>query len=654
MKYKHLSLILLAACTGAALAGCSKGPTSYKVTASTGEGYLVTYQDVAKANEDYTFTVALNEGYEKGTAFAVKVNDTAYTESAGVYTVPKVTTDLAITVAGVEKMSYGVTYENGTGYTLAGPSSVLYNEELKGVSVTFADHYQASSSFVVKANEDSMTKGSDGTYSIKGVKKAVKVTAAGVELVGYSVNHTEDAGILFTGESVAVEGANYTFSLAFQTGYEGTMAVTASMGGTSITPVDNKDGTYTIAGVTGALTIHATGAKLKHFTVTKPTSAGYTFTGADEVVYGSDYSFNLALATGYIKDTDFAVSATIGGVSAAVTTGENDGYVVKNVTDVLVITIAGVNKQKYDVTKPMNEFVDFAGADKATYGEDYIFTVAPKLGYKKAAEYSVTVNGVAATATANENEYKVSAVSGALLIAVDGVEEISYSVTFVPDVAGSLTNTADAYLYSATSYSFDLGFAENYTQSKESAALRVSYTVGSAGTMALAKNADGTYTIPNPHADIIINVNGIAINKYTATFVVNGTTVSSVEVTANTAVDASSIAAAVTAGSSNISSGQKIIGWDKAFDPLTADTTYNAIVADPVSDAAGVKALASQTGNYYLANDIDLVSLIGNPIATDFKGLLDGQGHRIYSTRSSAIATMAAFSRVPSPERSGI
>ena len=76
----------------------------YKVTLPEGEGYTVTGETTVHGGENYSFTVAVAEGYEKTEAFAVKANDEVLTAAEdGTYTVEKVSADLTITVEGVAK-----------------------------------------------------------------------------------------------------------------------------------------------------------------------------------------------------------------------------------------------------------------------------------------------------------------------------------------------------------------------------------------------------------------------------------------------------------------------------------------------------------------------------------------------------------------------
>lgn len=77
---------------------------------------------------------------------------------------------------------------------------------------------------------------------------------------------------------------------------------------------------------------------------------------------------------------------------------------------------------------------------------------------------------------------------------------------------------------------------------------------------------------------------------------------------------------------------------DTVLTSVAATYACGTSVADPftghsISTAAELAALDNATGHYYLGNDIDIVDVIGNPVVSNFKGVLDGMGHKIYSTK---------------------
>ena len=75
----------------------------YTVTLLEGEGYTVTGETTVLDGEDYTFTLGIDYRYEAGSDFAVLVNGETVTAVDGVYTVENVSSNLEITVEGVQE-----------------------------------------------------------------------------------------------------------------------------------------------------------------------------------------------------------------------------------------------------------------------------------------------------------------------------------------------------------------------------------------------------------------------------------------------------------------------------------------------------------------------------------------------------------------------
>ena len=73
----------------------------YRVTLSSGTGYTITGEPLAKHGEDYTFTVELAEGYSKTDSFMVDVNGRPLYSDTESYTYEMVESELHITVFGV-------------------------------------------------------------------------------------------------------------------------------------------------------------------------------------------------------------------------------------------------------------------------------------------------------------------------------------------------------------------------------------------------------------------------------------------------------------------------------------------------------------------------------------------------------------------------
>ena len=212
------------------------------------------------------------------------------------------------------------------------------------------------------------------------------------------------------------------------------------------------------------------------YSVTKP---GF-ISGSDKVLEGESYSFSYTDTTNY---TYSGLTVTVGG--EAVEADEKDGvYTIANVNGAVVIT-ATQTANSYTVTKPGN----VSGPEKATYGQDYIFTVTAS--ENKIIE-SVTVTladggNVDYTHNAETGEYTIagSKISGAFTIAVTEVDDRKMTTVHFQGITsgeiegGQLSVPAEV----GKDFSFKLiKDSENYT-----------YTVMVGGTELEEK--DGTYII---------------------------------------------------------------------------------------------------------------------------------------------------------------
>lgn len=219
----------------------------------------------------------------------------------------------------------------------------------------------------------------------------------------------------FTGEATAEVGKDYTFT-ATDKNYNYTFK--ATMGGADVNVIDNGNGTYTIANVTGDIVIEVVEKIAKTYNVT---ITGDDTTGANSATYGTDYTFTVDKKEGYT----YTVSAKIGETELTPTTSE-DGktYTIagSDITGNIAIT---VTKQ---VKTPDTVNVGFTGtgaedvteqAKTTAYGKDFTFTIAPKANYVYTVEYKVG-DSAKKSLTATGNSYTIpgAEVTGDLSIIV--------------------------------------------------------------------------------------------------------------------------------------------------------------------------------------------------------------------------------------------
>ncbi|MBR2310458.1 MAG: dockerin type I repeat-containing protein [Oscillospiraceae bacterium] len=201
--------------TGAVCENCALGSTEkeiYDVSFQSHDGYTLTGADKATQGGSYSFTIAISEGYEKATDFAVKVNGEAVTAASnGQYTVLSVDGPLSVTVLGVQVIpgSHAIQLPGeGYGYRTEGAKTVERDEDYS-FTLTFVDGFKAGSDFKVIAqqilSQDLLDKGyipeeveltgKNGTYTIPTVQKDYRILVSGVEAVSKGVTATVNLSI---------------------------------------------------------------------------------------------------------------------------------------------------------------------------------------------------------------------------------------------------------------------------------------------------------------------------------------------------------------------------------------------------------------------------------------------------------------------------
>ena len=368
------------------------------------KAYTITGEKLVAMGEDYTFTVAVSDGYD-GTGMVVKVNDTEVTAVDGKYTVEKVSSDLTITVEGVKKVIHGLSaLRFGTTGTISSakyfdmtPSfdpavkeyTLLVPDSTNGIYAWATRGADLSTKASIKATWTSMSTGKASNTTL------TSGTSSGKNLSGFNVASADSNTLTITvtdgdvtdvytiktlridpsltklaldgmkvNESFSATKKSYTASTAkdsvtvlatprdesYTITYNGETSNTIplTMGENKIDiVVTNKDG------YTNSYTL--TVSRLEH-SVTIPTDESYLVTGKEAVADGADYTFTVAIDYRYEADDNFAVK-----VNGEVVTGENGTYTVKNVKTDLVITVEGV---KWKVLEPVTVYFSFSHDEK--------------------------------------------------------------------------------------------------------------------------------------------------------------------------------------------------------------------------------------------------------------------------------------------------
>lgn len=209
---------------------------------------------------------------------------------------------------------------------------------------------------------------------------SLTATEATVTVDGYTVTLGED----FTGDSAVASGASYTFT-AKDKNYDYDFTG-STMGGETVTVVDNDDGTFTVANVTGALNITAT-KEPKTFTVTVTGDGAVDVTAESTAKYLTDFSFTLTRDTAYT----YNVVVTIGGTAYTPTLSETGSYSITGADITGDITI-DVSKTIIPVTSTTITFTGSGSGDveggvtqTAENGKDFKF----KIKFDEAYDYSI-------------------------------------------------------------------------------------------------------------------------------------------------------------------------------------------------------------------------------------------------------------------------
>ncbi len=399
----------------------------YSVTLPQGDLYTLAGESTVYSGKSYTFTLTQAANVE-GTPI-VKANGTPLTGNEGTYTIENVSANQVITVEGLVKQSFAVTKPSApVGYTLTGEEKAVYGEDY---TFTVAlDEAYSNSAVVVKVNGEIVTA-TEGVYKVANVTQAFAITVEGIEKNVYTVTApSKNAAYTFAGADVVAHGDSYTFTLTVSNGYN-VSGLVVKVNGEAITGENN---TYTVANVSGALTITVEGLGLATYGVTKPaTQVGYALVGADTVTHGDTYTFTITLEEAY---ADSAITVKVNG---EIVTGENGTYTVVNASGALEITVEGVEMNAYVVSVPTNASYTLEGNvnQEVAYGETVTFTITPA-----SIETVITVKNGDTVLTATNNQYTVENVTEDITITVD-VKVVSLAKQFLLAENWGYTNLED-------------------------------------------------------------------------------------------------------------------------------------------------------------------------------------------------------------------
>jgi len=299
---------------------------TYEVTPPVGEGFTFDGETIAGKNQNYSFTVTVNEGYD-GSKMIVKANGTELIGNNGSYIITAVSEDIIITVEGIEKKAiYTVTLTEGSGYIITGQAT-SYAGEPYTFTVNVNDDIYWADKIEVRIDGEPVTL-TNSKYTIEALDSDKIITIDNIlEREIFTVTKPQTEGVVISGDSEVRDGKPYTFAVTVDEKYDATNIKVVVNG----SEVELADSQYTIASVNGNVTIEVSGIVKKPICeIIKPAEGKFTFTGDDFAYKGNDYVFTVTPHPGYLA------AVTVNGEAVE---GSNNTYTVRAENDEIVIAV---------------------------------------------------------------------------------------------------------------------------------------------------------------------------------------------------------------------------------------------------------------------------------------------------------------------------
>ena len=132
------------------------------------------------------------------------------------------TTCANCSLGSTEKESYDVSFQAHDGYTLTGAEKATQGEAYKFTLAIHDGYEKDSHTFVVKANGETLTAASDGSYTVLNVSGPISITVFGVQVIpgSYAVKLPGSGnGYRVNGENTVARDEDYTFTVSFVEGF---------------------------------------------------------------------------------------------------------------------------------------------------------------------------------------------------------------------------------------------------------------------------------------------------------------------------------------------------------------------------------------------------------------------------------------------------
>lgn len=222
---------------------------TYKVTLSE----IFTGLEEAVEGETYTFTAADKDNYDYDTVTATMNGAPAdvIDHGDGTYSIENVTGEISIVGHRTEK-TYNVTFEgNAASEITDGEAKATYNTDYTFTLPTVKGWAYSMDGMLINGKAYTRYTVEDSVYTIPGsaITGDIVITVNKTDTEASVTVEGTGAGIADGYSSTVDMKADYTLTTVPEPGYRYT--VTATMGGSKATVIDNQDNTYTIKNVTG-------------------------------------------------------------------------------------------------------------------------------------------------------------------------------------------------------------------------------------------------------------------------------------------------------------------------------------------------------------------------------------------------------------------
>jgi len=394
-------------------------------------------------------------------------------------------------------------YPEITNVTQNGNTINIILEEDTDLSYPLQMGFSGNSGYVQNANNTCTLNKGKGTATVAVQAKPAPAPNAPVLGTGtFTVNFTVEAGetyevtapigegFTFDGDEVARKGRDYTFKITANEGYDASGVIVKVNGDI----VNGTDGTYKVESVSKDLVITVEGITKKEVcNITAPAGEGFTFTGAETVYVGEDYTFTITVDDAYTS-ANMTVKANGDEVS-----GNNGSYTIASVDEDTTITVEGiVQKTVYTVTLTEGNGYTITGQSTSYAGEPYTFTVAVAQEYFSDAMI-VKVNDEEVSLT--EGSYTIPSLNGNTSVTVEGLRAKAVYNVSKNTVEGATINGNDTVLEKDT-YTFTITVGDKYDATNM--VVKVNDSVVTAD--------NGTYKVENVLENLEITVEGLVID----------------------------------------------------------------------------------------------------------------------------------------------